>query len=87
MGRPIFEICFNCRCGRKHGTNIYVAFAHAPTLEASAADVYANQPVPPNLQAFLSAQFRCKENSEIRKLPDLDAFFFVFTGESTMIVG
>lgn len=86
MGRPIFEIYFHCKCGGNHGTNIFVPFVHPPTPETSAADVYRNQPLPQSLQSFLSAPFRCTENTDMNELPDLDKFFFAFTGESTMIV-
>ena len=86
MGRPIFEIWFNCKCGGKHGTDVSVGFVNPPTPETSAADVYGNEP-PGKLQLFLSAPFTCLDNPEINELPGLDAFFFVFTGETTIMVG
>jgi hypothetical protein len=87
MGRPIFEIYFNCKCGEQHGTNIFVGFMNPPTAETSAAHIYGSDPLPEKLQSFLSAPFQCGKNPKINQLPDLNAFFFGFTGESTLMVG
>jgi hypothetical protein len=86
MGRPIFEIYFKCKCGETHGTNIFVSFVLPLTPETSAADVYRNDSLPEKLKSFLASRFVCTVNNEIRELPELNDFFFAFTGESTMIV-
>ena len=86
MGRPIFEICFNCKCGGKHSTEVLVPFLNPPTPETSAADVYRNQPLPEKLRSFLSAPFACRDKPEINELPEINAFFFAFTGQTTIMV-
>lgn len=87
MGRPIFEIYFNCKCGISHGTKVFVAFVHPPTPTTSVADVCGNQPLPPQLDSFLSKPFQCEENQDVTELPGLEHFFYAFTGDSTMMVG
>lgn len=88
MGRGIYEIHFKCACGDSHFTFTGPrGFLNASAAEQSVGAFYANQELPHDLKTFLAKPFVCPNRPDITTLPDLDDFFFQFTGQTTMQVG
>jgi len=86
MGRGIYEIYFKCACGGSHFTFTRTAFLNPLAAEVSVGKFYANQELPNDLKSFLAKPFVCPNRPDIVKLPDLDQFFFQFTGSNTIQV-
>ena len=87
MGRAVYEIHFNCKCGNSHFTFTNPKGILNPTAPViPAIEFYGEGRLPDDLKSFLAKPFVCPNNPEITELPDLDAFFLQYTGSATTLV-